>query len=169
MIIVGCSGLGREVAWLCGRNDLYVEGFLDDDIQLHGLKINDIPVLGGIDKISEYSDREFVIAIASPPVRKKLVEQSKTAGAKKFPAIIDKEAIVGDSSNLGEGVIVFPGTIITVNCEIGAFSIINKNCSIGHDASFSTFCTISPMVMTGGYVELGEGVEIGASACLRQG
>lgn len=169
MIIVGCSGLGSETAWLARRNDFAVDGFLDDNIELHNTQFEGAKVLGAIDSAINYLDNEFVVAIANPEIRKAVVQRLRELGISKFPSLIDKQAIVGDTSTLGLGCIVFPGAIITVNCHIGDFTIVNKNCSVGHDASLSSYCTLAPLAMTGGHVKLGEGVDVGASSCIRQG
>lgn len=169
MIIVGCSGLGREVAWLCKRNNLFVKGFLDDNPDLLGYVAEGIEVIGPVSAAVNFLEEHFLIAIANPRVRKDIYLKLVNIGVKKFPALVDHAANVGHSSSIGEGVIVFPGAIVTVNCKLGKFTIINKNCSVGHDAVISDFCTLAPLAMTGGHVQLSESVEIGASSCIRQG
>lgn len=168
VIIVGCSGLGREVAWLAKRNGLEVVGFLDDNTSLRGQSFEAAEVLGGIGDADRFLSYDFIVAIANPVVRFNIVSDLSLRGI-RFRSLIDKDAIIGSSSLIGEGCIVFPRTIITVNCSIGRYCIINKGCSIGHDASIESFSTLAPLVMLGGHVRIGSQVDIGASACVRQG
>ena len=51
LIIVGASGLGKEVAWLAERAGVTVAGFLDDDFELQGCEFYHKPVLGVIDEM----------------------------------------------------------------------------------------------------------------------
>ena len=64
LIIVGASGLGKEVAWLAERAGVTVAGFLDDDFELQGCEFYHKPVLGVIDEWYKHSHYQFVIAMA---------------------------------------------------------------------------------------------------------
>lgn len=169
LIIVGASGFGKEVAWLAKRLDIKILGFLDDNKSLTGELFYNYPVLGSINDWINYPDVDFALAIASPRIRKLIVEKMLLEGIPNFKTLIDPSVEIDEEeTEIGKGCIICAGSICTANVRIGNFSIINKQCSIGHDVTISNFCTVSPKVMLGGHVYLHDGVEVGASSSIRQ-
>lgn len=169
LIIFGASGFGKEVAWLAKRLSINVVGFLDDDFSLTGTQFYGYPVLGLLKDWVKYADHDFSLAIASPRVRKLVVDKMYTLGKPNFITLIDPSVIIeAERDNIGTGSIVCAGSICTADVKIGDFSIINKQCSIGHDVTIQDFCTISPKVMLGGNVYICDGSEIGAASTIRQ-
>lgn len=169
LIIIGASGFGKEVAWLAKRLGFNILGFLDDNESLTGKIFYNFPVLGVIDDWVNYPTAEFALAIASPRVRKIIVNKMLLAGEPMFKTLIDPSVEVDkEETEIGKGSIICAGSICTANVKIGNFSIINKQCSIGHDVIINDFCTVAPKVMLGGHVHLHDGVEIGASSSIRQ-
>jgi sugar O-acyltransferase (sialic acid O-acetyltransferase NeuD family) len=65
---------------------------------------------------------------------------------------------------LGEGVIICAGTILTVNIKIGNHVIINLNCTIGHDTIIEDYCSMMPTVKINGNNHLHKGVYVGTGA-----
>lgn len=170
LVIIGASGLGKEVAWLAKRLKINILGFLDDREELIGNLFYDYPVLNTIRNWREYRDCDFVIAIASPRVRKRVVERMRSAEQPSFITLIDPSVLIGDEiNNVGLGSIICAGTVCTADICIGDFVIVNKLVSIGHDVVVHDFCTISPKVMLGGEVKVLSGAEVGASSSVRQG
>lgn len=169
LIIIGASGFGKEVAWLAKRLDINILGFLDDNEALIGHSFYNYPVLGHIDDWVNYSNVDFVLAIASPRIRKLIYAKMLFKGTPQFKTLIDPSVEVDkEETEIGKGSIICAGSICTANVKIGKFSIINKQCSIGHDVVISDFCTIAPNAMVGGHVHLHDGVELGASSSIRQ-
>ncbi|ANQ15917.1 acetyltransferase [Vibrio natriegens] len=170
LIIVGASGLGKEVAWLAKRLGINILGFLDDREELIGRSFYHYPVLNTISNWNEYKDCYFAVAIASPRVRKKVVKKMKLVGEPKFAILIDPSVLIGDEiDNIGLGSIICAGSVVTADVRIGEFVIVNKLVSVGHDVTINDFCTISPKVMLGGNSNILTGTEIGASSSIRQG
>lgn len=169
LIICGASGFGKEVAWLAKRLNLNIVGFLDDDSNLRGAQFYGYPILGQLKDWVKYSDQDFSLAIASPRVRKLIVEKMYSLGEPSFITMIDPSAIIeAERDSIGVGSILCAGSICTADVKIGDFSIINKQCSIGHDVTIQDYCTVSPKVMLGGHVEICDGSEIGAASTIRQ-
>ncbi|MDM1717158.1 NeuD/PglB/VioB family sugar acetyltransferase [Thiopseudomonas alkaliphila] len=168
LIIVGASGFGKEVAWLAERLELPIKGFLDDNTSLSGKEFYGYPVLGCVSEWINYTGCEFVLAIASPKVRKKIVDLMFEQGQPVFKTLVDP-SVQTHKLSIGKGCIVCAGTVITADVTIGDYCIVNKLCSIGHDVKIKNYVTVAPMVMLGGHVVLEEEVEIGASSAIRQG
>ncbi|EGR2781498.1 acetyltransferase [Vibrio parahaemolyticus] len=170
LIIVGASGLGKEVAWLAKRLGIDILGFLDDREEFIGCSFYHYPVLNTISNWSEYKDCYFSVAIASPRVRKKIVEKMKLSDEPKFVTLIDPSVVIEEEvDDIGLGSIICAGSVITADVIIGEFVIVNKLVSVGHDVTINDFCTISPKVMLGGNANILTGTEIGASSSIRQG
>lgn len=169
LIIIGASGFGKEVAWLAKRLGINILGFLDDNESLTGEFFYNYPVLGTVDDWVNYPNVNFSLAIASPRIRKLIVNKMLSSGIPEFKTLIDPSVEIDDKEiEIGQGCIICAGSICTADVKIGGFSIINKQCSIGHDVIINDFCTIAPKVMLGGHVHLNDGVEVGASSCIRQ-
>ena len=170
LVIIGASGLGKEVAWLSNRIGIEVLGFLDDNQNLIGKLFYQRPVLGCIDEWKKYADAEFVIAIASPRIKENILKQLTKNDLPRFATLIDPSVQIDTyETKLGVGTVICAGTVCTADITIGSHCIINKLCSIGHDATISDFATLSPQVMLGGHSIVGVGAELGASCLIRQG
>lgn len=180
VVILGSGGFGREIAWalghpsatviseegmVCGVNLL---GFLDDDESSHGTEVNGFPVLGGSNWIANKSDVGVLLGIGIPTVKQKVVPRLVELGA-KFPTFVDPRAIIGDQINIGRGVVICAGAIATCNIEIGDFAMINLSVTVGHDVTIGKFSTISPAANISGYVEVGEGTDLGTDCTVIPG
>ena len=168
LIICGASGFGKEVVWLAKRLSINVIGFLDDDFSLTGTQFYGYPVLGQLKDWVKYADHDFSLAIASPRIRKLVVDKMYSIGRPDFTLIDPSVIIEAERDNIGTGSILCAGSICTADIRIGNFSIINKQCSIGHDVTIQDYCTVSPKVMLGGHVDICDGSEIGAASTIRQ-
>lgn len=169
LIIIGASGLGKEIAWISKRLNIKVKGFLDDDTSKVDVYYG-YPLLGSIKNWRKYNNVQFIIAIASPRIRHKIYFEHFFNFDANFATLIDPAVqwLSGDLE-IGQGSVVCAGTVCTADVKVGDFSIINKQCSIGHDVMISDFCTISPSVILSGHVNISESSEVGASTSIRQG
>lgn len=169
LVIIGASGLGKEVAWLARRLGRKVRGFIDDDPVLQDGSFYGYPVLGTLSAWPEHTDAAFVIAIAAPRVKKKILGKMQGESEPAFAVLIDPAAsIETDITQIGCGTIICAGSVVTADVVIGNHCLINKLCSIGHDVTLDDYVTLAPKVMLGGHVHLEPGVEIGAAAAVRQ-
>lgn len=69
----------------------------------------------------------------------------------------------------GQGFILCPGSIVTVNCFFGHCVTINLNCTIGHDVLIGAYTTIAPGANISGNVNIGIRCYIGTGAMIREG
>lgn len=165
LIIVGAGGFGREVLqWAKDVNKLEKRweffGFLDpDEHALDGLSC-DTEVVGKDETYQIRENDEFVSAIGDGLIRKKSMEALENRGA-KFISLIHPTAVIAESAEIGDGVVVCPFTTVSANTKIGEGCQINLNCSIGHDVVMDEFCTISPDCGLMGAVKLGKTVFAG--------
>ena len=146
IVIIGAGGIGREVAWIIEtinkvKKHWNLIGFIDDNEEVCGKIINDYKVLGGIDYlISLDKDVYVIIAMANPKVKKSIV--AKLNNKFKFATIIHPSIKVSRFVQIGDGSIVYPGVILTVNTKLGNHVLISGNCGIGHDTSIGDYSSI---------------------------
>lgn len=174
IIIIGASGLGREVAWLVERiNKKEITwdllGFIDDNPVIQGTEINGYMVLGTTDDVEAFADAYFVCAVGSSKIRKKIIDKINTKAGVKYATVIDPSVEISDLTKIGEGTIICAHTIITVNIKIGNHVIINYDCTVGHDAVLHDFVTLYPSVNVSGTTDIGECSELGTGMQIIQG
>lgn len=169
IVIIGAGGFGREVAWLIEEiNQVNKEwnliGFVDDNENIQGTKVNGYKVVGNVDWLNE-QELHVVSAIGDPVVKKKIIKRLE--GSKNtYPVLIDPKVTYSDRVSFGEGSIICAGTIITVDIKIGKHVIVNLDCTVGHDAVLGDYSTILPSVNLSGFANIGECVSIGTSSAV---
>lgn len=161
LIIIGASGHGKvvaDIAFLNGYQDIV---FLDDDTTIqHCLKY---PVIGTIDKATEYEDAEFIVAIGNSIIREKV--QKKLQEAKRpLATLIHPNAVVAADVSLEEGTVIMAGAVINSGSSIGMGCIINTGATVDHDNHLDDFVHISVGAHLAGTVSIGKGSWIGAGA-----
>ncbi|MYM82953.1 acetyltransferase [Duganella sp. FT50W] len=170
LIIIGASGFGLEVHFLAERLGRRVKGFLDDNANLAGATVLGAPVLGKIESWTAHPECEFVVAIGNPRIRRKVVAQMGALGTPAFATLIDPAALLDQRLvALGQGSIICAGAMFTTQITLGQHCIVNLNATIGHEATLGDFVTIAPLAAISGCVRLADLVEVGTSACVRQG
>lgn len=166
VVIVGAGGFGREVLYTIGEINkthpaYHVKGFIDDNLgALEGFHLG-YRVLG---RISGWIPREgdrYVVAIADPKTKEKVIPALKEKGA-RFETVVAPTASIADGAVLGEGAVVFGYTGISVNVKAGNFVFFNAMGGIGHDAVIGDYCTFGPKVCISGHTKIGRCVNFGA-------
>lgn len=165
LLIVGAGGFGREVLqWIKDINKINptwrVLGFLDDDVDaLNGIECD----YGVVDTISHYQPNEdvsLVMAVANPNTKEKIVKLLKNRGA-HFVSIIHPTATLSEFATIGEGLVMYPYSIISVNTTVGDF-VTFLSSGMGHDAIIGDFSTISSFCDITGGVTIGKKVFLGS-------
>lgn len=166
--ILGAGGMGREAAaWVAASGRAPV-GFLDDDAALIGRQLAGLPVLGGREWLDDHPDTTVVVAVGAPATRQRLVAGLTAAGV-RLHTLVHPSASVGPRVELGAGVIVGPGTVLTCDVTVGAGTIVNYGAMVGHDGRIGAACFLAPSACLAGTVTLGERVEVGLGARIIQG
>lgn len=166
--IFGVGGFGREILSLikdinsAGKENYNIIGFFDDGHQ-KGEVHNGYSVLGGICELNSWTTPiSLVIAIGSPNIKKKIIDNISNSLV-SYPTVIHPTALIGDSEyvKIGKGCIICAGNIITTNIEIEDFVTLNLACTIGHDTIIKKYSAFMPSVNISGEVVIGEGVYCG--------
>lgn len=167
LIIVGAGSVGKFIAYNIDQFTVSFEilGFLDDDLSKHGNTMAGYQVIGTIDSLKEFSGTGCAIVwgIAFPKIKKLLFDKYQDL-VFDFPSFISKSAWISQSVTIGSGCIIYPGTSINYECEIGNFVVINMNCSLGHNCSVGPYSSLAPGVNFAGHTKVGHYVEVGIGA-----
>ena len=86
-----------------------------------------------------------------------------------FATIIYPKVNVSRFVQIGEGAIIYPGVILTVNTKIGNHVIISGNCGIGHDTAIGDYSSVLWGSNFSGYDIVEEGCFIGVGTKVIQG
>ncbi|ASS76728.1 hypothetical protein CIG75_18485 [Tumebacillus algifaecis] len=165
LIIIGMGGHSKVVADVARRSGYELLGFLDN-------RKPDAPhgtYLGTVDEFpyAQYADTWFFVAIGNNPVRQKVAEQLKAAGA-KLATLIDPSALLGSGVTVGEGTLVMPGCIVNADSTIGSQVILNTAATVDHDCVVGDGSHLSPGVHVAGTVQIGNLTHVGIGASVIQ-
>lgn len=158
--IIGTGGFAREITCRLKKNsfDLFInKAYINKD------NINKVKSIEDID-IDKY---KILICIADPFMRKKIVESLPENT--EHHTFIDKDVQIFDkeSVNIGKGSIITCGAIITTNIQLGNFSQVNCNTTIGHDTIIKDFLTTGPGVHISGETNIGSCVYLATGSVIR--
>lgn len=184
-IIVGAGTYGQVYTEYL-KDKYNVLGFIDDNSDIIGNTIGELPVLGNFDYLLEHIDRatNIFIPIGNNKVRTYLLKSVIAAGF-KTPNYIHPSCNIDPSVQIGQCVYILPGTnimplteiqdyvLISMGVNIAHHTIIEEGCffsqgsNIGANIYFkqNVFCGIASTVMTGVKV-VGEYALIGAGAVI---
>jgi len=174
ILVYGGGGFAREVkdvidAVAEGGDPVCCAGFLDDAKDVHGKVLNEVPVLGGDERITAWKDKaEFLVGIGNPAVKRKVSEKIAAFGG-RFAKILHPTVVRTRYVEFGDGTIVTAGVILTNRIRVGRHVILNLGVTVGHDCVLEDYVTISPGVYISGNVHIGEGTDIGTGSSIIQG
>jgi acetyltransferase EpsM len=167
MIILGGGGVGvvaLDVLERCGiRVDAVIDGRAGPDA------VSGVPVLpdaaldegGQIDR----GAHEMLVCIGDPARRELLVSRHPGSWA----TAIDPSAIISRRATVGEGSMIFQGSIVQTGARVGRHVLVNTSASIDHDCEVGDFVHIGPHSTLCGFVTIGERAYIGAGSTILPG
>lgn len=171
LILAGGGGFSREVAaWARHAAEAGssppVAGFLDD--KPSDPSLYPAPYLGPITDYKAEAHDRMVIAVGSPKAKEAIASTLRDLGA-RFAQLIHPTAILGGKNLLGEGVIMAPMSMNTVNTRMGDFVTLLSFSGLGHDSSAGHYATISSHVDLMGGAAIGDRVFVGSGARIMPG
>lgn len=167
-LILGAGGHAKVIADILLCQDAEVMGFLDDNPDLSGQYIWNLPILGAGDQWVTLKPDGMVIGIGSNGLRRQLAARFAHA-APPWTAAVHPTATISDFAQIGEGTVVMAGAVINPDVVIGAHSIINTGATVDHDCKIGAFVHIAPGCNLSGGVELGDGVLLGVGSSVIPG
>lgn len=168
--VYGASGCGRSIMPLLRRQ---LEGtdtsivFIDDNARL--------PMVNGhqvwtLDRFADApaTEKNVVLAIADPAVRKRLDERCVAAGM-RIVGVMAQNIVIMDGVEIGPGALLSPFVTLTSNIRIGRCFHANLYSYVEHDCIVGDYVTFAPGVRCNGNVTIEDDVYVGCGAMIRQG
>lgn len=174
LFIYCAGGFGKEIFDTATRANKFhgkweTISFIDDDKNI-GSEFYRTSVFT-FEQVLEQFDLdniEVTIANGEPFVRKLLFDKLKERHV-RLATLVDPSAVISDTAQLGEGVIV------TTHCSVASSAIVGENVAInvksivGHDIKVGPHAVISSLVNLGGACTVGESSYIGMGAQIKEG
>lgn len=167
--IFGTSGFAREVgdiAFTLGFEPIYIAR---DQSEADALTFTGEVILER--DIQQLREADFAIGIGDNQVRRKV--SSRYLNQLRFTNLIHPSASFGRGQLAAiadrKGVIVCAGVRFTNNIQVGNFTIVNLNATVGHDVICEDFVNIAPGANISGNVHIEAGCWIGTGALINQG
>lgn len=173
IVIAGGGGFGLQIAQYllsdvaCGRlPDCKLRGLIDDSFEdAPTARYFPLPYLGTIRGYRPREDDAVLIAIGLPKGRR-IVHQNLVKAGARFMTYVHGSSYVAQDAELGEGVVVFPNSVINSKAVIGDFAVINAFCSIAHGAVVGEFSILSPYAALNGDAHIGADCFLGTRATI---
>jgi len=167
-IIFGSSRQGkiiREI--LSNKRSFAVDGFLDDDVSKHGIVIDGLPVIGGLDwAITNASEGlAAIVAIGNNDARITIGRKLRELGVGMINAV-HPSAVVMAGTTIGTGNLICAGAVVVTGTYIEDDVVVNTGATIDHDCILHNGAYVSPGVHTAGCVTIGCSAFIGLGAVL---
>jgi sugar O-acyltransferase (sialic acid O-acetyltransferase NeuD family) len=145
--------------------------FLDDNPELWGQIVHGIAVRGPLEKVAEYPQAEFVLAIGSPSSfwKREAVAERLDLPAERYATIVHPTASVSRMSTLGRGTVVLQNVTIASNVRVGHHVMILPNTVISHHDVIGEFTEIAGGVCLSGKVTVGRSCYLGSNSTVRDG
>ncbi len=173
VIIFGAGGLGKAALEIFESNDIIVYGFLDDDAELHGKEINNIPILGrteddGFLKLIGKKCDAF-IAVDDAKLKKSLTKLLNDRRKVMPINAHHQSANLAQYLNLGHGNFISSGTTLNSNVTLGNHCIINAGATLDYDVQLGDFVQVGTGAAIGAGCTIGDNCFIGAGSTLISG
>jgi sugar O-acyltransferase (sialic acid O-acetyltransferase NeuD family) len=171
-VIVGAGGHGRVVLDILVRAGQHkVVGFLDSNPEVHGRRMDGVPILGDLNVLTNLQDQGVqgaVVAIGDNGVRRAFADEIETMGLELVNAI-HPSANLANNVHLGRNVVVAAGALVCAHCQIGDSVILNTGCIVDHESMIGTAAHICPGARLAGRVTVEAGAFVGIGATVLQG
>ncbi len=169
-LILGAGGHGRvvlDILLQTGRDQ--VVGFLDNNADIHGRRVDGLPVLGAIDDLPALAEKHgidgVIVAIGDNGVRQGLARDIDAAGINLITAV-HPSATLARNATVGRNVVVAAGVVVCAHCQIGDSVILNTGCIVDHQTMIGEGSHVCPGVRIAGRVKVESGTFVGIGATI---
>lgn len=167
LLLIGASGLAREVLPLAAEAGRPVLGVLDDRHADLPPIIGGVPVLGPVSSAAAYPDADLLLCIG-PSVSRAAVYGRLDPGS-RFATVVDPSVRNPAGCPVGSGSILLAGVTITADAYIGEHVVAMPGVTVTHDCMVADFATLAAGVSLGGGVRVGQAAYLGMNAAVRPG
>lgn len=167
LLLIGASGLAREVLPVAAEAGRPVLGVLDDRYADLPPTIGGVPVLGPVAEAASHPDADLLLCIG-PSASRAAVHDRLPSGS-RFASVEDLSVRNPAGCPVGEGSILLAGVTITADARLGAHVVAMPGVTVTHDCVVSDFATLAAGVSLGGGVRVGRAAYLGMNAAVRPG
>lgn len=165
VVIIGAGGHAQVVADILMRMQdagapVQPLGYVDDNLEMHGLTQLGLLVLGGIAALPTIPHDALIIGIGANRIRREIYARLSSAG-ERFAIARHPAAVIAPDVSIGPGTVICAGAIVNPGAVVGANVILNTACSADHHNRIGDHAHIAPGVHMGGDVEVGSGALVG--------
>ncbi|GAA1956433.1 acetyltransferase [Agromyces allii] len=170
LLVIGASGLAREVIAVAPEAGLDPVGIVDDDASRLPYPVGGVRVVGTIDDVLAFPDALLLVCIGSGAARERVVARLARRGIDRlrYATLVDPSARNAGASPIGAGSILLAGAVVTTDALIGEHVVVMPNATITHDCLVGDFATLTAGVSLGGGVTVGRRATVGMNASVRQ-
>lgn len=169
--ILGAGDLGASLlAYLRDRGDTRCVGFLDDgrragDAVLGHEVIGSAADAAGLYKSRAFDKLVYAVGYRNFTIRESLFEQLRAQGV-PFYSVIHPTAFVHSTARVGEGVHLFPATVVDMEVTLERNIVLNTGCIIAHHTAVAPHCYFGPGVRVAGITEIGKCCFVGIGSSI---
>ena len=166
--IIGFGSLTREIL---PRIKKPYDIFLTSDYINTLNNINEIEVKYKckVYNLEKFNTKKYKALITLSNLEKKKIIIESMPINTEYYTYIDKNAHIFDRNiNIGKGSIICAGSILTTNINLGKFSQINLNTTIGHDCKIDDYFTTAPGVNISGNCIFGKYIYFGTNSSVKE-
>jgi sugar O-acyltransferase (sialic acid O-acetyltransferase NeuD family) len=173
VVVAGASGHGKKVAEALAALGHTVLGYLDT-FKPAGTQVGRHQVLGAEEHLAQlvatHGIEAAVVGIGDNSVRVAMAGRIAAAvPGMPFLDVVHPAAHLAPGTVLGGGVVLMPGALVSVDCELGAHSLVDTGASLDHDSVLQEGASLAPGAVVGGGAHIGSCTAIGIGATVIHG
>ena len=111
---------------------------------------------------------KFILGIGDNNLRYKAAQLILNK-SQKIGKVIDINAIISKTANIGIGVFAAKGVLVNAFSKVDDFAILNTGCIIEHECVIGTAAHIASGAVLAGNVKIGKRTFVGANSVIKQG
>lgn len=168
MIVIGAGGHAKEIAGILYELKQTDGVFFYDDVtpNIPSTLFNQFKILRSEREAREVlqNDPRFILGIGTPKHRSQLAAKFEALGG-VLTSVISPRANIGVYGvEMGHGLNIMTGAVITQDISIGKGTLVHIQSSIHHDSRIGEFCELQPGCHILGHVKIGSYTSIGSGA-----
>lgn len=146
--VIGTEGFAQEVGELAAARGYLVSyaGPGEEEVALNSLNGEII----------------YACGIGTPATKRRVIDPLIARGF--FPPLVHPRAWVSKRALGGVGSVIAAGAVVSLECELGPFVLVNFNATIGHGTTIGAYSSVQPGANVSGNCRVGETVLIGTGA-----
>ncbi|MET4159264.1 acetyltransferase [Agromyces sp. PvR057] len=170
LLVIGASGLAREVLAFAPAAGFEPIGILDDAASRLPYPVGGVRVIGPIEEVGRIPGIQLLVCIGSGAARERIVARLGRLGveAGRYATLLDPSVRNPGGCRVGAGSILLAGVVVTADALVGDHVVVMPNTTITHDCIVGDFATLTAGVSLGGGVTVGRRATVGMNASVRQ-